>query len=755
VAAFIVEAGLERYYALRGGRRTAPPPASGLGWLAWLEQEVERAPAEGTLRRLRLDVQGIHCAACVWLIQELARREPGAVDLRLNPAVGRVDLLWDTAAGDPARFVSEADRFGYRFGPARKGEGRGSQELVVRLAVASAAAMNVMIFSLSFYFGLAPRDGVLYPFFGWLNAGLGTVAVLVGGWPFFRSAARSLRRGWVHLDLPIAAGIALAYLGSMRAHLAHGPEAAYFDSLTVFVTLMLLGRWLQERHLARNRNTLLACEGIGGLVTRLIRDGRIEPRPAQEIRTGDRLCIVPGDLVPVAGVLASERAEISLDWILGESRARETGRGERVPAGAFNAGRSPLEILADEDFRDSRVNELFSGSVDTEGAPPDAWWQRLGTVWVLAVLGLATGAFLAWLPHGADRALRITISVLVVTCPCALGLAAPLARDLAHGHLRRMGVFVRRPDFLDRALRIRKVLFDKTGTLTNGNLEPTGAARAALAAADPRDAEVLRAMTERSNHPASRAIARELRRLGVAESREAGELSEHVGQGLEWRGAHVYRLGRPGFATGAPPRDDERVAWTRDGELIAELPLEEELRPDAAAEVSALTAAGQDVRILSGDAQERVAQAAARLGIPPSHARAGLSAEDKARLVRELDDGRDTLMIGDGLNDARAFAAAACAGTPAVERAALPARADFYFLGAGVDAVRLSLATARRLRRVLRDNLALAVAYNAGALVLCFAGLVGPLAAALLMPASSIALVSITAARLSGGDRWK
>ncbi|MEZ5065084.1 MAG: heavy metal translocating P-type ATPase metal-binding domain-containing protein [bacterium] len=750
----IHSSGLADFYDLRGDRTLAPPTRLGTDGLAWLERELETAPAEGDLRRLTLDVQGIHCAACVWLLQELAHRDEGAVDFRLNPALGRAELLWNTAASDPSRFLREADRFGYRFGPARKQTGAGSRGLLLRLGVTVAAAMNVMIFSLSFYFGLAPTEGLLFSFFGQLNLALATVAVLVGGWPFFVAAIRSLRRGWVHLDLPIAVGITLAYAGSVRAYLAHGPREAYFDSLTVFIALMLFGRWLQERHLARNRDALLACDGVRGLTTRRVEARGVVPVAADEIRERDKLCIVSGDLVPVRGVLADRTARISLEWILGESDPRSLEVGAEVPAGALNAGDAPFEIVAVEDFAASRVHSLFEGP-DRAAPKRDDFWHRLATGWVFAVLGLSTIAFLAWWSQGLDRALAVTVSVLVVTCPCALGLAAPLARGLTHGHLRRFGIFVRRDDFLDRALSVRKILFDKTGTLTSGALRLTTESRVALAESDPRDLRLLHHVVARSNHPVSRAIAAELRRLGVPSTLPdgaAGELREHPGLGVEWTGSPSCRVGKGVFAVPAGPAD-AATWWSIEDQARLALRLEEDLRPDAAEEAAALRSEGFDVRILSGDTPERVAEAAGRLGV--EHATGGLSPEDKARMIETLDEGGDTLMVGDGLNDARAFAAAACAATPAVDRATLPSRADFYYLGAGLDAVRVALASARRLRRILRDNLAISIAYNVAALVLCFSGLVNPLLAAILMPLSSIGVVTVTALRLREGSGWK
>jgi Cu2+-exporting ATPase len=758
----IHDTGLERFYDLRS-RRTAPPHDLRPDNFAWLDRlRDETVPAEDGTLRLALDVQGVHCAACVWLLQELFRRAPGGVLLHINPSLGQADILWNPAEGDLRDYVREAERFGYRLGPRRKTPSPESRGLLVRLAVCAAAAINAMIFSLCFYFGLAPRDGILHPFFGWLNFGLGTVAVVAGGWIFIRGAWRGIRRGVVHLDLPVATGVVLAWAGSVQGHLTIGPEAAYFDSLTVFIALMVLGRWIQERLLERNRRTLFAGDGLSGLTTRRVRDGRVSAVPASDVDEGDEIWVVPGDLVAVDGILLERPASISLDWISGESRPRTLEPGARVPAGSFNAGDSAMRLTALEPFRRSSLHDLLPAEPESRDGrrPSPRWWHRVGTVWVAGVLLLAAAGFLAWLPHGPPRALAVTVSILVVTCPCALGLATPLAHDLVHAALRRRGVFLRSRTFLDRALGVRKVLFDKTGTLTHGRLALAERSRQALAALTDEERRVLFDLTIRSNHPVSRCLVRELGGSAALGVRLVDDepVREIPGRGLEWslRGTR-WRLGSPEFAGEPEDLSDSvtRAAFAREGELVALFDFEEDLREDAAREVAALADDGLEIHLLSGDTEERAKAAARALGIPVERARGGLHPAAKADRVRRLDRG-DTLMVGDGLNDAPSFAAAACAGTPAVDHPALPARADFYFLGEGIAAVRSSLRLARRLRTVVRDNLVFAAAYNAIALGLCFAGLVRPVVAAVLMPISSALLVTWTASRLSERRlRWR
>lgn len=778
----IGDRGLQQYYDLRRGD-TGPPATLRPDGLAWLEplllEAGEGSPPRATdsgaatLRRLTLDVQGIHCAACVWLLRELYLRQAGAVDLRINPSLGQAEFTWSAGQADLAGYLSEAERFGYRFGPRRKSRSAHAQTLLIRMGVTAAAAMNVMIFSFTFYAGLGPSDGRIYTVFGQLNFLLTLFAVIVGGWPFLRAAWTGLRRGLVHLDVPIALGIILAFTGSVYAHILDGPRAAYYDTVAIFVTLMLVGRWLQERVLERNRNSLLAAEGIDHLMVRRVRGESVESVPALEVAPGDELWIVPGEFVPVAATVLHRPTDLSLDWITGESAPRRFVPGDRVPAGAINATEATVHVAALETLAESNLADLVGGGERADhgraeeqrarlASSGERWWHRVGTIYVLAVLVFATAGFALWIGQGVEQAIRVTVSILAVTCPCALGLAIPLAHELAHLALKRRGIFLRRGSFLDRALAVRKVLFDKTGTITFGRLAPRPEAVAALHALPEETASILYNLAARSNHPVSRALAEAVRRERpeaaiVVESAEEEEVREVPGFGLrgEW-GGRTWRLGRPEFAAPAEGLaahdvgEIESVTWLSvDGRRVASFGFVEEMRPDVVEELRGLRDDGMEVHLLSGDQAGKTQAVAERLGMEPDRFEGGLDPWSKAERVRALDRD-DTLMVGDGLNDAPSFDAAFCTATPAVDRPALPARADIYFLGEGIGAVRRSLLMARRLRSVVHANLVFAVAYNVVALTLCFAGRIDPLVAAILMPISSLTVVGHTAWKLTG-----
>jgi Cu2+-exporting ATPase len=779
--------GLDRYYDLKRCA-TAPPGELRPDAMAWLPPLLELAPtlAGSTVRRLRLDIQGIHCAACVWLLEQLFARHAAGKLLRINPALGTVDLAWDPEEGELSEFLAEVEGFGYRFGPPRKEGAGGSRDLLVRMGIAIAIAMNVMTFSLSYYFGLSPSDPIVYQLFGRISFALAGVSLVVGGWPFLRSAAQGLRRGVVHLDLPIALGMVLAFAGSAWSYAMSGPRAAYFDTITIFIALMLVGRWLQERVLERNRNALLASGGVADLYARRFEDGQLRTVSASALRAGDTLWIAPGDLVPVEGILLHRTATISLDWITGEADARDAEPGQLVPAGAFNAGAQGFRVAAREDFSGSRLNELIAGSDGGTRVEERGWWHRVATIYVASVLGFAVLGFAIWSGESLRRAVEVSVAVLVVTCPCALGLAVPLGRELAHAALRRKGVLLRRDDFLDRALRVRRVIFDKTGTLTRGQMSLTPGSRRRLLALPSEQREILSQLASRSTHPVSRCLsaALVLKPLGSRPPEAAidfapeqlDSLVEEAGCGLRWNdGRHEYRLGRPGWAGAAgrerveaagaeasapgeessPPatRASLRTLFTRDGVELADFEFDEEIRPDALDEVGRLRELGFELHVFSGDRSEKVRVLAEQLGLAPERSHGGMSPEAKAGAVRAL-RGDDALMVGDGLNDSLGFDAALCSATPAVDRAVLPQKADFYFLGDGIGAVRRALQTARHLRGIQRDNLIFAAAYNTLAVTLCLLGVVSPVVAAILMPLSSVTIVGITSARMSGEGTW-
>jgi Cu2+-exporting ATPase len=765
VHALLSNGGLSRYYELGGG--DGHPVSQGTSDHKWLEPIAARLGAQQGLTRLVLDVQGLHCSACVWLLEEIFRRQPASAGVVVNSAVGSIELTVGSAF-PLGSYVDSIEAFGYRFGPALKtGEARASSDLdlVWRMGLCIAIAMNTMIFGIAIYCGLP--EGRVYRLFHALDFALSFVSVLVGGTVFFRSAWQALRRRVLHLDLPIALGIALAFSSSTFTYLTRGGSTSYFDTLNVFIALMLVGRFLQERVVAKNRAYLLASDGAEGLYARRFSGGTVTLVRCTEIAVGDLLFVGHQDLVPVDAELVGESPTVfSLDWINGESAPRAFAPGEVVPAGAFCQDTRAAVLRATIAFDASSVVALLrtSNRREHDSARSTPWWRRLGTLYVTAVLTIAAGGFAGWLlvTHDLARSLDVVAALLIVTCPCAFGIATPLAYELAQAGLRRVGLFVRTPGFLDRAADVRRVVFDKTGTLTTGALVVENPGALAALAHDER--AIAYDLAVRSSHPKSFAIVRALASLGVAGTIDTRrEVREVAGKGLETTlDGHVWRLGAASWATEAAKAETPAAAtvgpdvlFSRDGEVLAAVVTGETLRADASVEVRELEREGYDPCVLSGDSLEATRAIAAACGIPTDRAFGARSPEGKAAWLRTLGakDDRPALFVGDGINDSLVAEQASCAGTPAIDRPFMAARCDFYFVSPGLGPIRAALHMAKRLARVVRTNLVIATFYNAITVTLALAGLMTPLWCAVLMPLSSLSTVLATTWQLRTGKR--
>lgn len=760
VASLIERSGLTRYYDIRRGNGVPIVELpEGPRDRKWLESIESRREANDAPTFVTIDLQGVHCTACVWLLQTLFERDANGDTIEINPALGRAEMR--VGKDFPlARFLDEVEAFGYRVGPSTdRGEAPASDALLVRTGIALALAGNGMLLSAAIHLGL--RTGEVYRWANHLSFGAATLAMFIGAPVFARSAWAGLRRGVLHLDLPIALGMGLAFLGSAWSYFSGG-GANYVDTLTAFVALMLLGRWLQTRVLERNQRELLRDPGYDGLLVRRVVDGRAELVPCSRLEPGDELLISPGDLVPVDATLLDERAAFSFDWIDGESRPREIAPDALVPSGALLASPSAVRVRATQPFRSSEVWSLLQGqrgNDDTMDRTVAGLPKNIGGIYVVFVLAAAALAgALAWFSsHDLIHALEATTATLVVTCPCAFGIAVPLAYEVVQSGLRRSGVFVRRPSVFDRALAITKVVFDKTGTLTTGRLELADPSLVERLSAEERS--ILYDLAARSNHPKSRALATALEAhhdLALSVGRRAVEVR---GRGIELElDGDLHRLGSPSFAitdeaqAQSLERDASDLVYSRNGELVLALATTEQLRPEARHEVERLERDGLDVFMLSGDREERCLEVAETLGIPSERVLGGRNPEGKEAWIGE-NAAPSVLMIGDGLNDARALASAGCSGTPSIERPFTASRCDFYFIAPGLDPVTQILRASRRLAQVVRADLWIALFYNLFAIGLCLGGVMRPWLAAILMPASSLGTIAFTVFSLRGGNR--
>jgi Cu2+-exporting ATPase len=795
--------GLDRYYELKDRTLT---PVGGTVFhprdYAWLEAAARAAegvapgPAvaasgQGDGRRgppvrrsappvaeLTLDVQGVACVGCVWLVERLFRRRDGALAVDINVVQGRLRLRWRAGVFDPVSFAQELQGFGYLVGPpGSKPAVRAGRALRLRLGLCGALAMNTMLFTLPAYLGLEP-ESEFYVLFEALSFVFATASLLVGGSHFFQRAWAGLRTGGLSIDLPISLGLLVGYGASVYGWRTGEAALVYFDFVAIFTFLMLVGRWTQEAALERNRQQLLGTLPGPGEVEKVSGEKREATaasylcRP-QALVPGDRYRLRAGGVVPVASRLESAAGEFTTEWINGEPEPRALRAGQTVPAGATSVVRTPVELTALEGWNSSPLARLLA--VEETGFR-NPGLERVIRLYLAAVLAVAAVGGAAWWIATGDAlwVARVVVAVLVVSCPCALGVSWPLVEELTVASARRLGVFVRELTLWSRLRRVRRIFFDKTGTLT---LEtPVLANPDSLAALSPVARARLAALVRDNPHPVALALAEAMVFADRAEDALPStgsvrsvpdRLEEVVGHGVRliapdgewWLGKNTARVsGRePQEGRGSPPaaagtRDAADAVLAHNGRVLAHFRFAEAPRLDARAELAALRRAGYAIEIVSGDRPEKVAALAVRLGLPPESAHGGLDPEQKCAWVAARDRG-DSLMLGDGANDSLAFDAATCRGTPVIHRGILGHKSDFYYLGRGLAGVRQLFALAACRRRALLRVFSFAVLYNAGTVTLALAGLVNPLAAAILMPASSLLSLTLTVVSFPRTDR--
>jgi len=738
------EQGLDAYYRIKDTITAPADPAllepRDYDWLAKAAAAAEQRSGAAT-PSLEAEVQGLSCAGCVWLIERLFSRTPGAGRIEVNAQTGRMRLSWRKGAFDPVAFARTLQSFGYLAGPAgaeRSGRSE-SRDLVRRIGLCTAFAMNVMLFTLPTYFGMEATFEYAR-LFATLSLVFGTLSLLAGGGYFLVRAWRVMRLGALHIDLPIALGIVGAYAGSLYGWISGREEYMYFDFVSGFILLMLVGRWAQVAAVERNQRRLLSRQPTPlGVPVLDAGGGRTDVAP-EALAPGTVFLAVAGRTVPVEARLLSEEGTFSLAWINGESEPRAFRAGQRVPAGAVALDRTEIRLEALQGWSESLLAELLKPSARADYR--HRLVERIVQGYLIGILGVAALAGLGWwlgtgdLPHTG----AIVTAVLVVSCPCALGLAIPLADEMATVALRRRGVFVRAGDLWPRLAKIRKVVFDKTGTLT---LEtPVLKNPEALTALEPEARAALLAMVQDNAHPVSRALHEALL-MEDAVAPLTGEVRETVGAGVALGG---WTLGRADWCaapgSGAEAAGQAGVVLRRRGREVAVFHLVDTARPDARVEVDALSRRGLGIFVLSGDRREKVAALMRSLGLPVEHGTGDLSPRGKAAWL-EIEGANDALMLGDGANDSLAFDRALCRGTPVVHRGLLSEKADFYYLGRGIAGIRALFEVDEARRHTGVALLTFMIAYNLAAVALAVAGFMNPLFAAVLMPLSSLATLAI------------
>lgn len=695
---------------------------------------------------LNLMVEGIHCAACVWLIESLLSRQPGIRWARVNMTTRRLVMRWDPAAANAQTLLAPVLAVGYRlvpFDPVKLGREteRQEKELLKAMAVAGFAASNVMLLSVSVWAGHFSHMGpATRDLMHWISALVVLPAVAYCIRPFLRSALTALRGGRSNMDVPISLGVLLAS-GMSLFETMHGGEYAYFDSAITLLFFLLIGRYLDSRARGRARSAaehLLSLDAVA--VTVLGDDGTQRMVPPTKVPQGALVLVAAGERVGVDGQVADGVSDLDTSLISGESVPVAITPGARVFAGTVNLS-APIRVRVDAVGERTLLAEIVRMmEVAEQGrAKYVALADRVARWYAPVVHVAALSTFLAWLFLGQvpwQQALLNAVAVLIITCPCALALAVPVVQVIASGRLLRRGILLKSATALERFADVDWVVFDKTGTLTLG--KPMLTRDGSWTDDDLRAAAGLAAA---SRHPLARALADAAGPCPVADGAR-----EEAGRGMS---AGAVRLGSRAWI-GVPDDDDAgpELWLDRPGQAPVRFAFTDTSRPDAVQVVRRLRRQKLGIELLSGDRVPTVRDLAGQLGI--SQWRAQTRPADKVARLEELKaQGHKVLMVGDGLNDAPALAAAYVSASPSSAVDVSQTAADVVFQGERLAPVAEVLRVSQLSRTLVRQNFALAIGYNVFTVPLAMAGLVTPLIAAIAMSTSSLVVIA-NALRLTG-----
>jgi Cu2+-exporting ATPase len=729
-----------------------------------LDAPCDRAPADprGVEERTRTSsaaetsflIGGMHCAACAGAIEAALVREPGLLAAQVSAAAQVATLRWNPALTTAGRLADAIRRAGYDVTPdtaaaARGARRREARQAIWRLFVSAFCAMQIMMLAAPAYFSgagdLSPEYKKLLDWGSWF---LMLPVMCFGAAPFFEGAWRSLRRRAIGMDVPVALGVAVAFVASTGAAFDPGGafgDAVYFDSLSMFVAFLLAGRTLEMR--ARHRAEALLDNATSALpqsVARIGPGGAIEQIDIGQLAVGDLVRVPFGEAFPADGHVVDGMSTANEALLTGESRPVTKGPGDAVVAGSLNLV-APLSMRVEKIGADTRYEAIAALSRAARALRPAvlASADRWAGPFLWGVLLLAALAGGVWSLVDPARTVWVVVSVLIVTCPCALSLAGPSALIAAAGTMSRNGLVLRNLDAIDGLTRFRTLFIDKTGTLTDAILQCTQVR--SLDDGDPDHALLLgrraSSLAAWSRHPLSQAIHRSFESDGAAWS----DILESAGLGIEGKDpdGRPWRLGAPAWAAPASSaaKGDAQVVLARAGTAVARFAFDERLRDDARASLAALKSQGVRVCLLSGDEAGRAGRIGALLDL--DMARGGLSPEDKLRELRAAQArGECVAMIGDGINDAPVLAQADVSFAMGDGAQVARAQADGVLVSNRLADLVRARALAGRSLRIVRQNLAWAALYNACCVPLALFGLLPPWAAGLGMAASSLFVVT-------------
>ena len=751
-ARWIGDARLGDYYRLRDATGSRVETFD-VDYTAWDREDVVAGhvhPCPGG-REIVLLTDGMHCAACAWLIDRALRRENGVLDAGANAITGRVRIAWDPTRTPLSRVLSRMASLGYRpylaaGGAQEVARARERNRWLLRIGIAGLGAMQAMMFAEALYLDTAhAMPGATRDFFRWLALLVSAPVVFYSGWPFLAGMARELRQRRAGMDSLVSLSVLVAFLASAVETLRHGAQV-WYDAAVMFVFLLLCARMLEER--VRRRATAQVDALARARPALAVREiaGVAEQVPLDRLQVGDVIRVAPGETVPADGELLDDEGAFDEALLNGESVPLRRGAGDPVYAGSLCHER-PARLRVTGVGNHTRLSELarLADQAQTRPVRLARLGDRIAAIFVPLLVACALATYAWWHVHAPARAFEVALAVLVVSCPCALSLAIPAALAVAQGALSRIGVLPLHGDAIDTLARADVVIFDKTGTLGDGR-PMIDAVEAIAPMTGDRALQAAATLERHSRHPLARAFA------GIASSWSATGVQEVAGEGIAGIvDGRPLRLGRRNFVApmvNATDMADADGLWMGDGtQVLAHITLREGQREGAAAAVAALRVQGLAVQLCSGDGRVAVERLASSLGIAEASFRQ--RPEHKLARVRELQSrGRVVAMVGDGLNDAPVLAGADVSFAMSDGAALAQRAADFVVTSPSLLRIPQAIVLARRTHAVVRQNLAWALLYNAVALPLAATGHVSPWMAALGMAGSSL-LVTLNALRLA------
>lgn len=774
----IYQAGLQGFYERTPDQSPlAPPPELPKDVLLYDLDEVQEefVPALTEQREISLLVEGIHCAACVWLIEQSLQATPGIISAAVNLSGKRLRVKWDNQRIKLSRIIQRLGQIGYAAVPfdPEAAEGaleRQNRNLLYRMAFAGFAMMNLLWISIALYTGA--DKGEFRTMFHWVGFLIATPTLLYSGFPFYKGAWAGLRNLRPGMDLPIAIGAGITYLYSVYVTISGSLVGeVYYDTVVNFLFVILVGRYLEaisKRQAVASTQRLLDLQPR---VATVVREGEEQIVPIRAVKKGELVIVRPGDKIPVDGVVAEGVSTLDEAMLTGESEPVHKQAGDTVSAGTIN-GSGILKVRVEGLLMDTALGRIINlvEEAQSSKAPIQCAADRIVPWFVVITLGLATVTFFWWWQTDFELALLAATAVLIITCPCAFGLATPMSIAVASGHGARHGILVKNGAVLETLSDIDHFVFDKTGTLTEGHMSVVAVhTKEGRWSADSPPTPYLRELLEKlaaverySEHPVAFAILSCAKEVGAPSAVEAHGFINKPGYGIKaqvgdsevlagtsaWLEQHqVQRQER--FDQTTKELDSRGIGSLRcaiDGQEVAVIALEDRLRQDAPSLVQNLKQAAMRLTLLSGDRRNTAEAIAERVG--GMEVIAEVLPEDKDRVISKLQaGGHRVAMIGDGINDAPALVRADVGIAMGTGTDVSIASADIVLMSSELEKVRLASALSRRTLRTIRQNIAISITYNIIMVPLAMAAIVTPLVAAISMPISSLLVIG-NAARI-------